>query len=54
VQAPGSSSFVYRKTELVAGPGGTQTAAVTFNSGESVKGRRPLLQRLRSGRLVNV
>lgn len=39
VQAPGSNSFVYRKTELVAGPGGAQTALVAFNGGESVKGR---------------
>jgi hypothetical protein len=39
VQAPGSNSFVYRKTELVAGPGGTQTPLVAFNNGDSVKGR---------------
>lgn len=39
VQAPGSNSFVYRKTDLVTGPGGTQTPLVVFNSGDSVKGR---------------
>jgi hypothetical protein len=39
VQASGSNSFVYRKTELVAGPGGTQTPLVAFNNGDSVKGR---------------
>jgi hypothetical protein len=39
VQAPGSSSFVYRKTALVAGPGGAQTPLVAFNGGEIVKGR---------------
>jgi len=39
VQAPGSNSFVYSKTELVAGPGGTQTPFVVFNIGDRVKAR---------------
>ncbi len=39
VQAPGSNSFVYHNTELVAGPGGTQTPSAVFNIGDSVKGR---------------
>jgi hypothetical protein len=39
VQAAGTSSFVYKKTELVAGPGGTQTPADAFNVGDVVKGR---------------
>jgi hypothetical protein len=39
VQAPGSDSFVYRRTELVAGPGGTQTPLAVFNGGDNVKGR---------------
>lgn len=39
VQAPGSNSFVYRKTALVAGPGAAQTPLAEFNAGESVKGR---------------
>ena len=39
VQAPGSNSFVYHNTELVAGPGATQTPVVGFNIGDSVKGR---------------
>jgi len=39
VQAAGSNSFVYYKTELVAGPGGNQTPFVRFNIGDSVKGR---------------
>jgi hypothetical protein len=39
VQARGSNSYVYSKTELVAGPGGTQTPFVAFNSGDKVKAR---------------
>jgi hypothetical protein len=39
VQAPGSNSFVYHNTELVAGPGAKQTPLVVFNIGDSVKGR---------------
>ena len=39
VQARGSNSYVYAKTELVAGPGGTQTPFVGFNSGDKVKAR---------------
>jgi hypothetical protein len=39
VQTPGSSSFVYRSTELVPGPGATQTLSVAFNGGETVKAR---------------
>ena len=39
VQAPGSNSFVYHNTALVAGPAGTQTPRVVFNTGDSVKGR---------------
>ncbi len=39
VQAPGSNSFVYNKTELVAGPGATQTSFDAFNNGAIVKGR---------------
>jgi hypothetical protein len=39
VQARGSNSFVYHKTELVTAPGGAQTPSVVFNIGDSVKGR---------------
>jgi len=39
VQAPGSNSFVYHKTALVAGPGATQTPFDVFNIGDIVKGR---------------
>ncbi len=39
VQATGSNSFVYKKTELVAGLGAVQTSLVAFNIGDSVKGR---------------
>ncbi len=39
VQAPGSNSFVYKNTELVAGPGATETPVDVFNVGDSVKGR---------------
>ena len=39
VQTPGSNSFVYRNTQLVAGPGANQTSSVVFNVGESVKAR---------------
>jgi hypothetical protein len=39
VQAPGSNSFVYHNTELVAGPGAKQTPVVAFNIGDSVKAR---------------
>jgi len=39
VQAPGSSSFVYHNTELVAGPGATQSPSVVFNVGDSAKAR---------------
>ena len=39
VQAPGSSSFVYHNTELVAGPGATHSPSVVFNVGDSVKAR---------------
>jgi len=39
VKASGSDSFAYRKTELVAGPGGSTTATVSFNPGDVVEGR---------------
>ena len=39
VQASGSNSFVYHNTELLAGPGATQTGSVVFSGGDSVKGR---------------
>jgi hypothetical protein len=39
VQARGSNSFVYRNTELVAGPGGAETPFVAFNGGDGVKAR---------------
>ena len=39
VQAPGSNSFVYHNTELLTGPGATQTPFVAFNIGDSVKAR---------------
>lgn len=39
VQAPGSSSFVRHKAELVAGPGAEQTPFVALNVGDTVKGR---------------
>jgi hypothetical protein len=39
VQTPGSSSFVYRSTEMVPGPGATQSLSVAFNVGETVKAR---------------
>ena len=39
VQSPGSSSFVYAKTESVAGPGATQTPPVALNVGDRVKAR---------------
>lgn len=39
VQAPGSDSFTYGKTERVAAPGATQTPFVSFNIGESVRAR---------------
>ncbi len=39
VQAPGSDSFVYHKTELVAGPGANQTPSVVLNTSGSVKAR---------------
>jgi len=39
VQAPGSNSFVYHKTQRGAGPGASQTASVAFNTGDRVKGR---------------
>jgi hypothetical protein len=39
VQARGSNSFVYSKTELVAGPGATQTPFNGFNMGDVVQGR---------------
>jgi hypothetical protein len=39
VQARGSNSFVYHNTELVAGPGGSETPVVVFNGGDSVKAR---------------
>ena len=39
VQAPGSNSFVYHNTALVAGPGSKQTPSVVFNIGDSVKAR---------------
>jgi len=38
VQAPGSNSFVYSNSELVAGPGATQTPFDAFSNGASVKG----------------
>ncbi len=39
VKTSGSDSFVYRRTELVAGPGGSETAIVGFNPGDVVTGR---------------
>ena len=39
VQTPGSSSFVYRSTQFVPGPGATQSQSVAFNAGETVKAR---------------
>jgi hypothetical protein len=39
VQAAGSSSFVYRSTELITTPGATQSQSVAFAAGESVKVR---------------
>jgi hypothetical protein len=39
VQSPGSNSFVYHDTELVAGPGATQTPFVVFKIGDIVKAR---------------
>ena len=39
VQAPGSSSFVYQKTEQVASPGASQTPFVAVNVGNNVKAR---------------
>lgn len=39
VQAPGSSSFVYHKTELVPDLGADQTPSVAVNAGGSVKAR---------------
>jgi len=39
VQAAGSNSFVYRNTELIASPGGTETPLVAFNPGDNVRGR---------------
>jgi hypothetical protein len=39
VQSPGSSSFVYRNTERVAGPGAQQTSLIAFNNGETVRAR---------------
>jgi len=39
VQAAGSSSFVYKKTELIASSGANQTPSVAFNNGDVVKAR---------------
>jgi len=39
VQAPGSGSFVYSKTERVTVAGATETSLNGFNAGYSVKGR---------------
>ncbi len=39
VQAPGSNSFVYHNTALVAGPGGKETPVILFNAGDSLKAR---------------
>lgn len=39
VRSKGASSFTYKNTEMVAGPGGTQTPADVFAAGDSVKGR---------------
>ncbi len=39
VQTPGSDSFVYHKTELVAGPGANQTPSVVLSTGGNVKAR---------------
>ncbi len=39
VQASGSNSFVYSKTQLVAGPGARQTPFGGFKNGDIVKGR---------------
>jgi hypothetical protein len=39
VQTPGSTSFVYRTTQLVSGPGATQSPSASFNVGESVRAR---------------
>jgi hypothetical protein len=39
VRSGGSSSFVYKTTERVAGPGATETPLDVFNPGDSVRGR---------------
>jgi hypothetical protein len=39
VAPAGSGTFVYRSTEMVAGPGATQSPSVSFNAGESVRAR---------------
>jgi hypothetical protein len=39
VQSPGSSSFVYNRTERVPGPGAVQTSEIAFTNGDNVKGR---------------
>ncbi len=39
VQAPGSNSFAYRKTEVVPTPGASQTSFVDFDVGDLVKAR---------------
>jgi hypothetical protein len=39
VQAPGTDAFVYKKTQMIAGPGATQTAFDAFTRGDVVKGR---------------
>jgi hypothetical protein len=39
VQAPGASSFVYKKTELASAPGSVQSPYASFNAGDKVKAR---------------
>ena len=39
MQTPGSSSFVYHKTELVHSLGSVQTPFVGFRIGDTVRGR---------------
>src|SRR4029079_1718055 len=39
VRPSGASTWVYKNTQLVTGPGGVETPSVSFNAGDSVKGR---------------
>lgn len=39
VQAPGSSTFTYHNSELIGGPGATQSPSAVFNVGDNVKAR---------------